>query len=305
MLQRVERALQGAPVSSLWPTARALTGLGAAATASLDVALAERAVEKLRAGREPHPAELEALEMGLRLARPALRLMGSRLPESPALQLTPPQRAVVEALLPGVALIGWIGGGGFATGFLVSPRVLVTNRHVAEYMARFEDALGSEHFLAWFADQEQPGRDAGVPIRRVIDGHPTEDVALVELAREAPDAVEVHIAREPALQVGDRVIVVGYPLFDARSPHCVDALFENVFSVKRASPGEITSVDGHRFAHDCSTLCGSSGSPIIDCRTGLVVGIHASGQFAFQNTAVSSSAIHADPELRPRVPGWS
>jgi S1-C subfamily serine protease len=306
LLERAERVLRGQDLRRLLATPRALTGFEAGARASLAVALAERAVEKLREGHEPHPAELEALEAGLRLARPALRVMGGKLPESPALRVAADRRASLEEALPEIGLIGWAGGIGFATGFLVSPRVLVTNRHVADYLARFEVSLTSGHFLAWLddRDRDQPRWDAGIPIGGVLQLHPTEDIAFLELAQPAPAAGRVRLSREPALRVGSPVVAVGYPLFDARSPHCVDALFENVYSVKRASPGEITSVDGARFYHDCSTLCGSSGSPILDCQSGQVIGVHASGQFAYRNTAVSTAAIHAQPDLRSHIRGW-
>jgi hypothetical protein len=101
------------------------------------------------------------------------------------------------------------------------------------------------------------------------------------------------------------VLGVGYPLYSDGNPPWVDALFENVYGVKRASPGELLGLEGARLFHDCTTLSGNSGSPLLDPRTGLVVGIHASGQFALRNTAVSTSAIHAVAQLRSLVATWS
>lgn len=302
--ERVRRATRGRPFRTLVPRPRALAGLDAGAAASMDVALAEKAVEKLQSGREPLPAELEALELGLRLARPALRITAGRLPESPALALEPGTRATVEALLSSVALIGWDDGTPLASGFLVSPRALATNRHVAEYLVGSGVVGPSLRALAWFGGDALPPSPAAVPITGVLEAHPAEDFALLELARAAPAPAPARLHRSPCLAAGDRVVVVGYPLFDERNPHFLDALFEGTYAVMRASPGELTSVRGARFHHDCSTLRGSSGSPILDYRSGQVVGIHTSGQFALRNTALSTAAVHAVPELRERIAAW-
>jgi V8-like Glu-specific endopeptidase len=60
---------------------------------------------------------------------------------------------------------------------------------------------------------------------------------------------------------------------------------------------------GVTFAHDCSTLGGSSGSPVLDAATGLVIGVHKSGMFAVRNGAVASAALFSDPRLRETVGG--
>ena len=45
------------------------------------------------------------------------------------------------------------------------------------------------------------------------------------------------------------------------------------------------------FTHDCSTLGGNSGSPIINTNTGSVVGLHFSGRYESANFAVRGSVI--------------
>ncbi|HYH95597.1 serine protease [Hyalangium sp.] len=240
--------------------------------------------------------------MGLRLVRPALRIENSRLPSALMLGLQGAARARIEALLPGIASVGLSRDLPFATAFQVSSRVVVTSAHVAERLLH-DDDLARGHFVARFnADERRP--EKAVHIVRVLALHPTEDVAFLQLADDGPVERGLCLAREPWLPRGAQVFVVGYPVYGAGTPLFLDALFENVYGVKRISPGESLGMEAERLYHDCTTLPGSSGSPLLDPRTGLVMGIHASGQFAWRNTAVSTRAIHALPLLRVFVSDW-
>ena len=300
---RLERALGGRSFGEVLPLPRALVGIDAAAEASGEVVLARRAAEKLRAGGRLLEAEVNALEMGLRLVRPALRIENGRLPTAPAQELGSAAQARIEALLPGIASVGWKWDIPFATAFQVSSRVMVTCAHVAEKLLQCSEDLAGGNFVARFdADERRPME--AIPIVRVLALHLEEDVAFLELAGDGPLARGLPWAREPWLARGAQVLVVGYPIYSADTPLFLDALFENVYGVKRASPGELLGMEVERLYHDCTTLPGSSGSPLLDPRTGLVIGIHASGQFAIRNTAVSTRAIHADVALRALVSDW-
>ena len=131
-----------------------------------------------------------------------------------------------------------------------------------------------------------------------------EDVAFLALEEDGPLEYGLRLARAPHITQGTQVLVVGYPLYSDSSPAFVNTLFENIYGVKRGSPGELLAVEADLLYHDCTTLPGSSGSPVFELRTGLVVGIHASGQFAFRNTAVSTRAIQIQPQLRALVAAW-
>jgi len=300
---RLDRALAGRQIEEIVPTPRALVAFEAAAAVSVDPALVMRAAAKLRAEGKLLPAEQEALEVGIRLARPALRMERGRLPMVSALALDEKERSSIEAMLPGIATVGWNWDIPLATAFQVAPCVLATNAHVAEKLLHESQALACGHFVARFdADAERSQRV--IPITAVLALHPVEDVAFLALADDGPLAHGLRLAREPQLTQGGHVLVVGYPLYSDSSPAFVDALFENVYGVKRGSPGELLGLEADLIYHDCTTLPGNSGSPVFDARTGLVVGIHASGQFAFRNTAVSTRAIHAQPQLRPLVAAW-
>ena len=80
-----------------------------------------------------------------------------------------------------------------------------------------------------------------------------------------------------------RIVVIGFPNqddtaeFDERKD-----VFQHTFDVKRLQPGYLTRVLTHHadrveVGHDCSTLRGNSGSPIIDLDTNQVIGVHVRG----------------------------
>lgn len=303
LLERLEHALGGRSIEELLPAPRALVGFEAAIASSVDGVLARRAVEKLRAGGRLLPAEWEALEVGIRMARPALRIECGRLPPTPALEMDDAIHAVLEAQLPGIASVGWRWGIPLATAFQVAPRVLATSAHVAEKLLHEGEDLARGHFVACF-DADGSRQESAIAITGIIARHPLEDVALLALASDGPLAQGLRLAVAPWPASGGRVLGVGYPIYSDGNPLWVDVLFESLYGVKRASPGEVLGMEGERLYHDCTTLSGNSGSPLFDTRTGHVIGIHASGQFALRNTAVSTRAIWALEELRSLVATW-
>ena len=54
-------------------------------------------------------------------------------------------------------------------------------------------------------------------------------------------------------------------------------VFDDIYGVKRLQPGTIVTESSEIITHDCSTLGGNSGSPLIDLSTGEAVGLHFSG----------------------------
>jgi endonuclease G len=94
--------------------------------------------------------------------------------------------------------------------------------------------------------------------------------------------------------VGQTVAVVGHPANDSkRNPDgaLLQAFFQGHFNVKRLQPGLITGVDSTIFRHDCTTMGGSSGSPLLNVETGEVLGIHSRGEFMLHNSAVSATVL--------------
>lgn len=193
------------------------------------------------------------------------------------------------------------------TGWMIDDDVLMTNRHVAELFAVARDRS--------FAFRTRPD---GTPHRVEVDfrrehQRPTEwradvrEVLFVEANQDArPDMAFVRLARGadglPApLELADRSIAfqsdvasIGYPAKDSRNDSfAMQELFEGIYGVKRLSPGRVSGVrsDGMVIEHDCCTLGGSSGSPLIDLVTGKVCGLHFAGSYRVSNYAVTSTAL--------------
>ncbi len=80
---------------------------------------------------------------------------------------------------------------------------------------------------------------------------------------------------------GNPLYIVGYPAEDSRAQEkYLQAIFQNVYDVKRLQPGYLLSADSGsmKLFHDCFTVGGNSGSPLIDLETGKVIGLHIGGK---------------------------
>jgi len=101
---------------------------------------------------------------------------------------------------------------------------------------------------------------------------------------------------------GRKVYVIGYPAWDGRrnDPEPMKRIFAEIYNVKRLQPGEISgdALGAFEFFHDCSTLGGNSGSPILDLETHRVLGLHFGGRFLEKNHAVPLWVLQNDPLIK-------
>ena len=76
-------------------------------------------------------------------------------------------------------------------------------------------------------------------------------------------------------------------------------IFMDVYNVKRLQPGRAVTYSAKFSAleHDCSTLGGNSGSPVVDLETHQVIGLHFGGRYGLGNYAVPLWMLTADPLL--------
>ena len=195
------------------------------------------------------------------------------------------------------------------TGWLVTPDIVVTNRHVAHAFARPRWQGG------WEVDTGAFGR----PLRIEVDfirqnGQPAhlERVARVReilfvAPQGGPDMAFLRVMADPGLEpvelwsgkVGsDRpVATVGYPAWDGRrnDADLMDDIFGGVYDVKRFSPGMIngTDAEGVVILGDYTSLGGNSGSAVLDLQTGQAVGLHFAGVFRDTNYAVVADIVAA------------
>jgi endonuclease G len=225
-------------------------------------------------------------------------------------------RPLLERAIPGVGRIevrnhprfDWL-----ATGWLVAKDTAVTNRHVIDEIAyrdddgsfRFHEAPNGERIRAALNFRAEQGIDEESEHRidAVLQSAARQepDVAFVRLRHTSSlgDPLPIHIPPAPeSPQAGQRVAVIGYPAEDGRrnDPIVMERLFRGIYGFKRLAPGQVLSVRGPFFTHDCTTLGGNSGSVIVDLATGKALGVHYAGRYGRENYAVSISWI--DEELR-------
>lgn len=209
--------------------------------------------------------------------------------------------------------------GGFSylgTGWLVAPDVIVTNQHVARAFARKEGTefvfkknliLGQKIGVnldfreeAGVNAQEQFDVLEILYIEEDLDDRP--DIAFLKIdtatrvdgATVNLNATPIPLATTPVDDESE-VAAIGYPAEDSRrnplSDSEMDAIFGDIYDVKRLQPGQVKSVKDNLITHDCSTLGGNSGSVVLDFKTGVAVGLHFGGKFQVENYAVPAAII--------------
>lgn len=171
------------------------------------------------------------------------------------------------------------------TGFLVSRELLLTNDHCVS---------GDSEVRSMVADFGFDTYGAALDRYRAVSLEAQSaalDYALVRL-RPVPDARWGRIALQPA-QPAERqaLVVIQHPGGEPKRVSLLDCLVDGT---TRVGVGGAPS----DFGHQCDTLGGSSGSPVLDSQTGRIVGLHHWGFLDFDpepvNQAVQVSLILDD-----------
>jgi glutamyl endopeptidase len=193
------------------------------------------------------------------------------------------------------------------TGFLIANDVVMTNRHVAEAFAINIDGtlkirVAWEPFIDFIGDAVprsassqakgahdalfHSGRAACFRITSVLYADPELDLALlrVEFGASPTRPAPLKLLLTEGLPAGRRrLFVIGFPNDDDTADFNERKdVFQHTYDVKRLQPGYLTRVLTHyadriEIGHDCSTVRGNSGSPIIDLDTNQVFGLHVRG----------------------------
>ena len=296
-------------------------------SAGVDSAAVKKTVESVAAGRESEiDSRYEAIIR--KVGRPVLFIQDRKIQE-PVLPLwkkrLAPARPLLEKVLSSVGRIElrghprypWVG-----TGWLVAPRVVVTNRHVAETFGRqsgkaFQfklDPVGKRirASIDFYQEHERPAESEFqvleiLHIEEEEEGRP--DIAFLRLASRDQDDKELPapIALSAAEVKPDQVVgAIGYAAWDGERnvASVMDKIFDGIYEVKRLHPGEVMNVRQHYLNHDCSTLGGNSGSAVLDFATGEAVALHYAGEYEKKNYAVKATTVREkmkelriDPEV--------
>jgi endonuclease G, mitochondrial len=202
------------------------------------------------------------------------------------------------------------------TAWLVAPGIAVTNRHVALVFAHYgpggtfpmrNDVIGRPYLARVdFKEEHQRVAESAFKVRAVRyiapDDDTSPDLAVIELAPNDSDgnplpAPLALAAQDPEVDL--LVAAIGYPAFDPEETDqaAMRDYFGHAYGVKRLCPGAVIAPRGAvanwSFAHDCTTLGGSSGSALVDLADGAVVGLHFGGVSGLANYAVRVSVIAA------------
>jgi hypothetical protein len=204
---------------------------------------------------------------------------------------------------PGLDFVG--------TGWFVDTDVVVTNRHVANLIAKWDGrqfgfargiggkTIESSLCNAHEFDDLAPDSSRTFKVKEVLYIEPdngANDIAFLRVERRtngtAPPFITVAANNAP-----DEVpvCVVGYP---ARAPkrlipdqELMKQLDRDRFDVKRAAPGFTSGFEQGAATHDCTTLGGNSGSVVLELATGQAVGLHFAGVYEENNFAVPASVL--------------
>jgi endonuclease G len=194
----------------------------------------------------------------------------------------------------------WVGTGWI----LCDSDLIITNRHVANEFAKMNN--GSYDFRKNyegkkiqpsidFKEEYQIDNEIIFRIDEIVhiakDDEP--DVAILKINTKSIDNIKPPIGlkiSKRTSEVDSFVYTLGYPARDSRikDTSLMESIFKGVYDVKRLAPGKIIDTDSYpnEYHHDCSTLGGNSGSPVLDLNSGEVVGLHHAGQYRKYNWAV-------------------
>jgi hypothetical protein len=205
----------------------------------------------------------------------------------------------------------WVG-----TGFLAAKDVVMTARSVAAELGELNESDGwvfKPGLTAQidFGEELEQSPATEFELTDIIGIHPELDLALfrVERASSAGNPLPeplVLASQAPSTRAARRVYIVGYPAADRRVDSTVMAyVMSHIYDVKRLQPGELIEVSDQEpvFVHDCFTLGGNAGSPVVDLETDQVLGLHYGGYYQAEtqtkrNYAVPLWQLTDDPFLQ-------
>jgi hypothetical protein len=206
------------------------------------------------------------------------------------------------------ATIPWVG-----TAFIIGQTRAVTASFVAEALVRGRGADGpvdgpqSRLDGVWLNLKAEHGSTLieRIAIDHVRFVHPYWGFAFLELAHPVEPNRVLSPATKPSEEdvAGRDICVIGYPGRDIRNePDVMNAIFKDIYGVKRIMPGKSTGLQRWgaeqtiALMHDATTLGGTSGAPIVDIKTGDVLGIQIGGTYLVSNYAVAAWEIDRDPQ---------
>ncbi len=239
------------------------------------------------------------------------------------------EQEVVRNIAPSVGRID-LNGRHVGTGFVISDGLIMTNRHVAQAIAKeFKARQGRTWILKAgqvtidFKCERDSADTHELPITGVVAsgadyiGDEIDlkhlDAAILSVAGQTPKPLKFLPEFHKKYAMGTQIAAIGYPakpalgqysavsILDVEVERALIKLFSCWWGVKRYSPGEllkakyvIAKPSNWALSHDATTTGGSSGSPIFLRDAGSrpqVCGLHFAGMTLSANLAHGASAV--------------
>jgi endonuclease G len=282
--------------------------------APIRAALSESRLEAVAADRASlesvgNVAALEAIVQ--RFGRPPLVIRGGEVGLEPLPDFPPDTAARIvgaQRWIPSVGRVEFVnhnmdwGGTGWIIDVRGSAHIVATNRHVAKIVAKrradgravfMRRPSGTPYGMKVDFEEEvgSAGDDRTAVVTRIeyLADDLSADVALLRIEGAAFALGPPFELADTEAGVGERVALIGYPAHDSRNDEADQArYFRDLYEVKRFSPGFIMqALSGSTdLIHDCTSLGGNSGSPVLSLENGKVVGLHFAGMYGKFNSAV-------------------
>ena len=262
------------------------------------------------------PAALEAIVQ--RTGRPPLLIRNDEVQLEELVDFPPDTDRLVSNLnkkIPSVGRVEFLnfrmswGGTGWVIARKGSACTVVTNRHVAKLVATraanghglfMRSPTSGARYGAQIDFHEEAGSPANDSSRTVqvtdiayIADDLEADIALLTLSASTLEISPLDLA-DKEIEKGALVALIGYPAFDSRNDANDQArYFRDLYEVKRLAPGKVLQAlsGSTTLTHDCTSLGGNSGSPLFNLADGKVVGLHFSGVYGVENTAVGVETL--------------
>jgi S1-C subfamily serine protease len=292
LAQRVRDTFGNVPLSQAFQDRKAIIGPGNFPDTD-EGKLAQDALTAMENGDDPDPRGLAALQLMIKIMRPSLLIQEGKIEplDEQASQTFPGWGSFTKSFEPIEFSIGRIDDAsheGVGTGFLVSPQQVVTNAHVVSFLSRGTMLLTKGQATINFRREFKSYVQDVYDVLAVVSVHQTYDLALLRIQEAAKDS-RPPLTFGPDALPDSTVVAVGYPFEDRRNPLFISGIYKGVYGVKRAAPGKVVSTSQGAVTHDCSTLGGNSGSPLLDMKTAEIVGVHSEGVFMYTNQGISAS----------------
>jgi hypothetical protein len=301
LLDRAERVFGSRKVGEAIPRVRAIV---APQQFPEGEELATAALQQLRSGTPPTKEGREALVRMICAMRPVIPTRNGSIEGLPEYFEFPANQhdlwarfaRVARPFVYSVGRLARIQPNGkprlAGSGFLIAEGLLVTNLHVIKELFGGYTFVKGAALVGFEGEYHHADSEAEIPILGLEKKHETLDMALLRLApHPARPPLQVNAAGSVA---GTAVATIGYPSRDrSRNPVFADRVFGPAYETKHVAPGEITGERDQCLNHDCTTLGGNSGSPVLLQETAQVAGIHFDSYFMQRNVAVAGPALHA------------